>query len=161
MASQFTLIAPKKLNKKAIRQVLVDLVEEEIDKADEQFGKTYKTFGNKPTFKKGVKEKRASVEGETLTSGDGSRNNPYPFITKGTSVRYARMTDDFQAKTIPKVIDSGSGRGGVLYIDKRRPRPGIKAREYEETIAKDEQPKFKRRGERAMVKVAKESGHLI
>lgn len=55
----------------------------------------------------------------------------YKFVSGGTKVRYATMTPDFIAKTSPRVIGSGAGRGGVMFISKKHPRPGIKAREFE------------------------------
>jgi hypothetical protein len=61
-------------------------------------------------------------------------NKIYKFVSGGTRVRYATMTPDFGAKTAVGKIASFKGRGGMAYISKRHPRPGIKAREFAETI---------------------------
>lgn len=58
------------------------------------------------------------------------------WLNEGTDVRYALMSPDFVAKTVPGRLDSGSGAGGVLMIDMRHPRPGIEARNWTDEIAK-------------------------
>lgn len=161
MASKFVPVVPKKLNEKAMLEPLRQLAKDEAKFADTQFALTYKTWEHKPSFRQGFMENIRQIEGFTLTSDAGSKDNPYPFVTKGTSVRYALMTPDFSPKTTPRIISSKGGRGGVLFVDKRRPRPGIKAREFEPEIAVREQPKFEKRGEKAMSKVRKVSGHAI
>lgn len=60
----------------------------------------------------------------------------YLFVSRGTRIRYATMTGDFIAKTKVGRIASGPGRGGVAFISRAHPRPGIKARRFEEVIAK-------------------------
>jgi hypothetical protein len=52
------------------------------------------------------------------------------------------MTPDFTPKTTPRVIRSGAGSGGVHYINKMRPRPGIEARQWDEVIAKEMREEF-------------------
>lgn len=63
-------------------------------------------------------------------------NAVYGYINDGTAVRYATMTPDFIAKTRVQWIGSGPGAGGVAFINKNRPRPGIKAREFDTEIKK-------------------------
>lgn len=61
--------------------------------------------------------------------------NPiYKFVTHGTAVRYATMTPDFRAKTVPGQIRSRKGKGGVAYISRKHPRPGIVARRFDDVI---------------------------
>jgi hypothetical protein len=66
----------------------------------------------------------------------------YKFVSGGTRVRYATMTPDFIAKTNPGVIGSGQGAGGVAFISKKHPKPGIQAREFNEVIAKKWESRF-------------------
>lgn len=154
---KFKQIEPAKLKVKDFESGFAELIKDTIDAADDEFAKTYASFSHKPAFRKTIKK----TEGSTLTSGEGSTDNPYPFVTKGTSVRYATMTPDFAPKTKKRVIGSGGGRGGVLYVDKRRPRKGIEAREFEETIAELMLPKFQKDGQKILDKSAKKSGHAI
>jgi len=93
------------------------------------FQLTVRTWKVKPTFKKSVKKNNKSIEGKVSTD-----NDIYRFVSGGTRVRYATMTPDFVAKTRPGNIPSGPGRGGVLYISKQKPRPGIEAREFDKQI---------------------------
>jgi hypothetical protein len=91
----------------------------------------------------------------------GTEDKIYKFIDEGTSIRYATMTPDFQPKTVKRVIGSRGGRGGLLYVDTRRPRPGIEAREFSKVIEAKHQPRFKRQMEKAMREARKASGHEI
>jgi hypothetical protein len=61
----------------------------------------------------------------------------YGFLDKGTRVRRAIMSSDFVSKTTPGSLKTRRGRGGVVFISKKVNRPGIKARRFTETIAKD------------------------
>jgi hypothetical protein len=44
------------------------------------------------------------------------------------------MTPNFRAKTVPGRIRSNKGRGGVAYISRMHPRPGIVARRFDDVI---------------------------
>lgn len=136
-------------------------VEETINKADDEFKKTYRTWGNKPSFKKQIKPSSRKITGSTLTTDKGSKTNPYPFVERGTKVRYATMTPNFRAKTTPGVIGSGGGAGGVLYIDKRRPRPGIEARGFEAKVEEKIEPIFDDNVIKALKQTARASGHSL
>lgn len=157
----FEPIVPRQMKVDKLLEEMRNGVKKQAGFSNVQFGLTYKTWQHKPTFKEEFDESKKEMAGSALTSGEGSSQNPYPFITKGTSVRFARMTDNFSPKTTKRTIGSSSGKGGVLYIDKRRPLPGIEAREFEEEIAKREQPKFRKRMEKSIGVGAKKSGHSI
>lgn len=55
----------------------------------------------------------------------------FMWLNDGTRVRYAHMTPDFRPKTIPRVLNSFAGAGGLMRVDKTKPLPGIKAREWD------------------------------
>jgi hypothetical protein len=65
-----------------------------------------------------------------------TENKIYRFVSGGTRIRYATMTVGFKPKTFVRQIFSGPGRGGLAYVNTRKPRPGIKAREFPEVIVK-------------------------
>ena len=152
-------ILPKKF--KASPEELAKAIEETIDEADKQFARTYRTFQHKPTFEKNMKVSDAEIEGSVLTSGDGSKENPYPFVAKGTRVRYARMSPGFVSKTQPGLISSRRGRGGVIRVDKSKPLSGIEARRFEENIARIQKPRLNTRLNKALGRYVKKSGHAI
>jgi hypothetical protein len=61
-------------------------------------------------------------------------NRIYGFINYGTSVRYATMSPDFAAKSQAGFAGAGGGRGGVSFVSRAHPRPGIKARKFDKQI---------------------------
>lgn len=71
--------------------------------------------------------------GDTFTMSVFTDSEIFKFVNDGTSVRYATMTPDFISKTRPGSMQSGRGRGGVAYVNKKIPRPGIQARNFIET----------------------------
>lgn len=169
MAVKFTPIVAKSLNINEIIDELRAVTKREAKFADTQFGLTYKTFKHKPTFRQRFKETKNKVEASTLTSDEGSSDNPYPFM-KGTRPHIIRpvrakalvFRAGYTAKTTPRVIGSKSGgsSGPVVYAQEVR-HPGTKDREFEQEIAKREQPKFKRRGQKAIDDAARRSKHAI
>jgi hypothetical protein len=60
---------------------------------------------------------------------------PFKFVNFGTKVRYAHMSGDFLAKSSPGSLAAAGGKGGVAFINKKRPLPGIEARHFEKGIA--------------------------
>lgn len=113
----------------AIMRVAINRALDEVaQKAKQDFEQTVETWEEKPDF---------VIEGDNLEGRSVyTTDRIYGFVNNGTNVRYATMTPDFRAKTTPKVIGSRSGSGGVHYINKRVPRPGIEARRFDEIIAK-------------------------
>ena len=91
------------------------------------FEKTVSTWKDKPRF---VTEKKENVR---IVS---AKHKVYFFVSEGTRIRYATMTPNFKAKTAPGRFQAGAGAGGVAYISKKRPRPGIKARKFDEQVLK-------------------------
>lgn len=128
-----------------------DAVETALDAVSEDaridFEVTTRTWRHKPDF---VMENPGLGERKVYTTDD-----IYRFVAHGTKVRYATMGKGFRAKTIPEHIYSGPGRGGVAYISRKHPRPGIKARKFDEVIAKkwrDHLPQIMQRAVNATIK---------
>lgn len=114
----------------AIRGALDEVAED----AKKDFEATVETWERQPEFE---------ITGESIISREVfTQDKIYFFINNGTSVRYATMTPDFQAKTTPRVIGSNRGSGGVHFINRNRPRPGIEARKFDEVIAKKWEKQF-------------------
>ena len=85
----------------------------------------------------------------------------YGYLNNGTSVRYATMTKNFVAKTKPGRISAKAGAGRVSYVDKHRPRKGIKARKWDQLIAKGTERNLEKAFKRAIDKARKASKHAI
>lgn len=154
--TQFTVITAKPVNIQAMMDRVISGVEDTIKDAEQDFQKAIRTWRDKPKFAKTFKRSAQFIEGEI-----SSDNAVLRFVSGGTRVRYATMTPGFVAKTVPGWIGSRPGQGGMLFINKRRPRPGIKARGFDKTIAKKLAPYFFRRMMIAMQQAAQVSGHAI
>lgn len=67
------------------------------------------------------------------------------YLEFGTRVRYATMTSDFVPKTKVGWLGSRAGRGGLSYVNKKRPREGIDERKFSATIAHVRNRRFQQR----------------
>ena len=111
----------------------------------DDFNETQKTFDNKFAVQTQDKSSRSQVNHEAFIA-----EPIYFFLSGGTAVRYATMSPDWRSKTQPGRLGAGPGRGRVLYVNRRRPRPGIKARKFDEQIVKKEKKPFERAVEEAI-----------
>lgn len=68
--------------------------------------------------------------GDAFTMTVFTDNEIFRFVNDGTAIRYATMTPDFIPKTHPGTLMSRAGRGGLAYVNKKVPRPGIEARNF-------------------------------
>lgn len=137
---------------------------------EKDFAKTTRTWKEKPKFERTVKvgvaaggrlAKQVTGSATGVSVEVSTDSDVYRFVDEGTKVRYATMTPDFLAKTQPNVIGSRRGRGGLLFVNKKKPRPGIKARNFSKIIQKKWQPRFRKEMQAALDKAAKESGHGV
>lgn len=117
------------LKAKRLSKVAADTAQDIGNRAFLDYIRTVSTWNERPKF-----TKETQVRGDTVTVLVGTDDKIYKFVDKGTRVRYATMTADFLAKTRPGVLGSRRGQGGVLFISKKHPRPGIVARRFTETI---------------------------
>lgn len=141
-------------NGEALIEGLQKAVRETIDEAEGEFQDTTATWTDPADFEKDFEETGEGFEGEVKTD-----DQVYFFLTRGTKVRYATMTPDFESKTRPGWMSSRAGRGGLLYIDRSRPRPGIEARNWDKVEAKRQQPRLIKRARRNLKEAVKRSGH--
>jgi hypothetical protein len=72
----------------------------------------------------------AKYRGGDIVVAAWTTDRPWNYLNDGTRIRYATMTPDFVAKTIPRVVGSFQGQGGLAYVNRNRPRRGIQAREW-------------------------------
>jgi hypothetical protein len=111
----------------AIRQGLKDAT----DIIDDSFEESQSTFNSKATFQRDIGLYEATV---------WTTSKPYIYVAGGTSVRYATMAPGYKPKTPPMLPPHGGG-GSVAFISRKHPRPGIKARNPQDLIAKRDKPK--------------------
>jgi hypothetical protein len=113
------------------------------------FGVTVQTWNHKPKF---------NIKREKYKRTVSTNDRVYGFVTRGTSVRRALMSQDFRPKTRTGYIGSNKGRGKVVFISKRVVRPGIKARNFEQTIQKKWQKQMPKTFQRAIDAEVRRSG---
>lgn len=98
---------------------------------------TVATWKHSVTF-----ESYIAYRGGNLQLGVWTTDRPWNLLNRGTAIRYATMTPDFRAKSIPRVIGSLAGAGGKQYVNRRHPRPGIEARRWTETAVRIHNRRF-------------------
>jgi hypothetical protein len=149
-------INPGPFHPQALIDALHKAIDDTIDDAEDEFQDTVDTWTEPAYFEKDFDETTAGYEGEVKTD-----NLIYFFLTRGTSVRYATMSQDFESKTLPNWMSSRLGRGGLLFIDRTRPRPGIEARNWDKVEAKKQQPLLVKRAKKNLREGVRRSGHGI
>ncbi len=78
-----------------------------------------------------------SISGKPADWELSTTNKIYGYLDEGTRVRYAHMTPDFVPRTSPGSFSVGPKTGGVAFINKSRPLPGIKPRKWTELTARE------------------------
>lgn len=121
---------------KRLERIIENTLEEAAKNVKIDFGVTTRTWKKRPEFE--IKKPKKFERTISTT------NKIYYFISGGTRVRYATMVPGFRSKTVVRRITPRKGKGGVLFISRRIPRPGIEAREFPETIIKKEEKYYKR-----------------
>lgn len=142
-------ITPKKFNDAAFRQKQVAAAKKLLPKIEKDFAATVRTWDDKPEFQSVVdvgtiEYAKPSTKVTTGIVIEVYTEDPvYHFVDAGTKVRYATMSKDFQSKTVPNKLTTRAGRGRMLFVSKKRPRPGIKARNFSKQIKKKHAQEFK------------------
>lgn len=98
-----------------------------------------------PNFKSDVNEGKDFVIRAYLVKDGSLGSNKWLWLNAGTKERWALMSGDWQSKTTPGTLNVRGGRGRVLVAGRRRmrrPRPGIKARNWTELIFQLRNPEF-------------------
>lgn len=72
----------------------------------------------------------------------GTDDEIYFYLNEGTSVRYATMEPSYQRITHPNSLGTNVGVGGMLFVSKNKPRPGIAPRNFTKLISEKHQRAF-------------------
>lgn len=142
---RLTPIIPQPLNQKAMLQQLYDGMEQLGEDIREDFERTVKTWRDKPTFNpihNKPLQRKNMIYVETMTE-----DLTYKFVVDGTKAhpitprraKMLRFPGTFLPKTVPGLIDSGSGFSGppIEYRNSVQ-HPGVEARHFDRNI-KDKQ----------------------
>lgn len=154
---QVKIIKAKKMKLKQIRRKLIKTAERQGKINRKEYKKTVATWeGEKPDFQSFVTFGFGNITLTTVPVGGGLKAvEKFLWLDEGTKIRWAVMSGNWKSKTTPGKLASGRGRGRVVIAGRRamqrrniRPRPGIKAREWTETLRKQRRRPFTR----AMIK---------
>lgn len=140
---------PKRMNIRAIEKAILSELAAEGEDDVALFEATTKTWKHKkPSFRPKVGRRGNDAVVRTAPGGNSKGISKYRWLDQGTRVRWAIMSRNWRSKTRPGYLTSYKGAGQVIAAGRRqvrRPRPGIKAREWSPTIFKRRLPKFKKR----------------
>lgn len=153
---RFTPILPKKANVGDLRQGVRRAAGRTNQLVTQQFERTTRTWRNKPRFTSKIEETGTSIIADT-----GTESEIYGYVSNGTSIRYAVMTPDFVSKTVPHVVSSRAGAGGLSHFNFRQPRPGIEARRFDDAIVRQQTRTIQRILQEEIDRAVKESGLII
>ena len=146
MAGSFAFkVSAPRLNQDAIRVELLAALEKQSKLLVKEFEKTTKTWhGEKPEFEAQIGlEQGSGATLEVALTGPQKGIDKWFWLDRGTKVRRALMSRDWQSKTTPGLIGSGPGRGRVLFVSRQLALPGIEAREWAKLIRKNTRPTFR------------------
>lgn len=155
-------ILPKPIDVRPFSREMQREMEKLVKEIKADFQKTVDTWDHKPVFATSIRISFDEIRGHVRTRPISGTKPPeliYYFLSEGTEVRHAIMSDDFEPKTRVRVVDSFPGRGGLLRVDPRFDGPGIKARKWDEAIATKNRAKVPFRLAVALRKAVKASGH--
>lgn len=155
------VVRPAKFNGAGLTGELVAGVEKLAKDIKKDLQDTTKTWNHQPNFTVDVTSTPKKIEIDATTD-----DPVYTYIDKGTRVRHALMSRDFQAKTQPASggvthLSSRRGRGRVLVVSRNIVRPGIKARGFIKAILQSRQRGLTQRMEKHLADGVKKSGHKL
>lgn len=136
------------LNSVNYKEAVQRVFDKVADKMLADFRKTVRGWKKKPEFR--IDDRKPN---RLIVTSD----KVYRFVSKGTRVRYAIMTKDFISKTNPGMAVSGPGQGRVVFVSRKHPMPGIKAREFEIKIAMKWRPEIQKMVQKEIKKVARQA----
>jgi len=168
-------IKPSRFKSEAFTQAITAAANEAARDIQKDFEATTKTWNHKPQFVKEVDTKASPVQVLVGTDDEIYRyvdegTKPHPIfagIYTGKSNKKALSFQwggkgSYRAKTSPGVIGSkAGGPTGPFVAFPFVQHPGTKPRNFDITIQKKWEPKFKRLMEKALSVGARNSGHSI
>lgn len=164
---RLTAIDPQPLNRLAMLKQLQDGMEQLGEDIRDDFEQTTKTWRDKPQFdpahNKVTLVGANIVRVETLTE-----DLTYKYVTKGTrphditpkQAKMLRFPGVFYPKTVPGLIDSGSGFSGPPIEYKNRVRhPGVEPRHFDIHIRERQKSNAKKIMDAAILMASSSSKH--
>jgi hypothetical protein len=119
----------------AVRLELLNVMRAEGKIEQRELNKTTASWqGDKPQFETLISLQGGAASALTGPVGNEQGIKKWGWLDQGTRVRYATMSGNWRSKTRQRWFGSGRGRGRVLFVNRKRPRPGIAARGWSEAL---------------------------
>lgn len=168
MQFKLTPIIPRPLNISGLQHALIDGMRDMGERIREEFEDTTKTWEHQPTWEPKTTIPVISADAIQVTTETG--DSRYRWVSEGTqshpiyprNAKVLAFPGTFIPKTSPGIIGSGVGMSGP--VDQVRnwvAHPGVEARKFAETIAKNNKNNFSITMGRAMKVAARASGHRL
>lgn len=142
MTIGMTVVLPKNnLDPKKLLRAVENALTGTAKSIKVDFDTTTRTWRERPTF---------TINQAPFQRIIGTEDDIYRYVSRGTSIRYATMMPGFAPKTRNRYLGSNMGKGGVAFVSKKHPKPGIKAREFEQAVQEKWQKEFPRQVQRAI-----------
>jgi hypothetical protein len=140
---QVKVIKAKKMKIPQVRKELVKAAEKQAKITENKYKETVASWkGAKPKFQS-IIEVESDITVLTGPVGSTEAVEKFVFLDEGTKIRWAVMSKNWKSKTKPRQLKSGGGRGKVVIAGRRamrkrniKPRRGIEARKWTETLGK-------------------------
>lgn len=129
--AHITTVLPGALQEEALRTTILTAMNTVAREATTELRHTVKTWDHKVQFKtKRRFPRRGNVIGFEISTDDEIWN----MLDQGTTVRFSELSDNWESKTAPDVLDSYPGAGEVIGVNQEGFKPGIEARRWTEAI---------------------------
>lgn len=99
----------------------------------------YWSEDSKPNYQTSTRISSSSVVVKVDIQGE-----IFKFVTHGTDIRYATMTNGFISKSTPNSLVGRRGKGGLRFVCIAHSHAGIAARNFEETASEEVWPSFRK-----------------
>ena len=103
------------------------------------------TWDDKPEFEQITQSTR-----EDIAVLVGTDNRIFGYLDRGTRVRHAVMSPDFEAKTRPGELRSYPGKGGVVFVSRNINLLGIEGRGWTRVMTRKYKKPYQRKVEQAL-----------
>ena len=160
--------SPKTRRDDSVRTQVLSVLRKYERKMLKDYDKTTQTWeGETPTFDSKISFPRVGKEMSLWVGAvdDGSFGyRKFNWINKGTSIRWAVLSDDWLSKTFPGRLVSTGGQGEVLIAGRAMieegfsAEPGLEARNFDKQIREIHLPDFQKDMKTAVARGLRRSG---
>lgn len=168
MAKAWRYKAPRRLNVGAIRQAVMEFMEQAADEMHKDFVATQETWNHQVGFKVEVKAP-SNLDG-VFSIEVSTEDEQYKLVSSGAPphpiypvrANALRFPGTFSPKTVPGVLQANPGFSGPPMVTRDSVwHPGFEARNFDQTVAEIFKPKFEKNAEKLMKAIRRASNNAL